>query len=331
MSQEELLKQPVYIAHRPLKDPREIRMLDPACGSMHFGLYAFDLFEVIYDEAWEIAHGNDTSHEVVYVLRTLRVFCCHLSDKAAFLADVPRLIIEHNIHGIDIDPRCAQIAGLSLWLRAQKSWQSQKIAVAERPRIRKSNIVCAEPMPGDKAMLREFVQNQFSASEQPAFSRLLETIFDKMQLAGEAGSLLKIEEEIRSAVEEARKLWEKIQTKPRELFSTEEINRTLRPGAQQKLGGLEQAVSQVAKDFWETAEERIYAALRDYAEQAENGGGFQRRLFAEDAARGFAFIDVCRKRYDVAVMNPPFGEASDRCGLPGLLVPLWVYDLYRFH
>jgi len=31
-------------------------------------------------------------------------------------------------------------------------------------------------------------------------------------------------------------------------------------------------------------------------------------LFAEDAARGFAFIDLCRKRYDVVVMNPPFGE-----------------------
>ena len=45
LSQEELLKQPVHIPHRPLKDPRTILMLDPACGSMHFGLYAFDLFE----------------------------------------------------------------------------------------------------------------------------------------------------------------------------------------------------------------------------------------------------------------------------------------------
>src|SRR5262249_15851484 len=35
---------------------------------------------------------------------------------------------------------------------------------------------------------------------------------------------------------------------------------------------------------------------------------FQRRLFADDAAKGFAFIDVCRKRYDVVEMNPPFGE-----------------------
>ena len=29
-------------------------MLDPACGSMHFGLYAFDLYERIYEEAWQL-------------------------------------------------------------------------------------------------------------------------------------------------------------------------------------------------------------------------------------------------------------------------------------
>src|SRR5208337_2272083 len=46
LSQEDLLMQPVFIPHRPLKDPRTILMLDPACGSMHFGLYAFDLLEV---------------------------------------------------------------------------------------------------------------------------------------------------------------------------------------------------------------------------------------------------------------------------------------------
>jgi hypothetical protein len=38
LSQEELIRQPVHIEYRPLKDPRIIRMLDPACGSMHFGL-----------------------------------------------------------------------------------------------------------------------------------------------------------------------------------------------------------------------------------------------------------------------------------------------------
>ncbi len=62
--------------------------------------------------------------------------------------------------------------------------------------------------------------------------------------------------------------------------------------------------------FWDRAEERIYAALKSYAEQVENGDGYQRRLFADDAARGFAFIDLCRKRYDAIVMNPPYSLAS---------------------
>jgi 23S rRNA G2445 N2-methylase RlmL len=33
-------------------------------------------------------------------------------------------------------------------------------------------------------------------------------------------------------------------------------------------------------------------------------------MFADDAAQGFAFIDLCRERFDVVVMNPPFGEWS---------------------
>ena len=130
-------------------------------------------------------------------------------DKAAFLRDVPRLIIEHNIHGIDIDPRCAQIAGLCLWLRAQRAWHQAGVKPADRPRITRSNIVCAEPMPGEKELLREFVEQQFPAGERPAFAFLLETIFDRMTLADEAGSLLQIEEEIRTAIEDAKRLWKK--------------------------------------------------------------------------------------------------------------------------
>jgi hypothetical protein len=300
LSQEELLKQPVHIPHRPLKDPRTILMLDPACGSMHFGLYAFDLFEVIYDEAWALEEklgagafsrppGMKALHDAY-------------EGKDAFLQDVPRLIIEHNLHGIDIDPRCAQIAGLSLWLRAQKVWQRLSLPPANRPSVTRSNIVCAEPMPGEKELLREFVDRSFPPVERGVFLQLLEAIFDKMQLAGEAGSLLKIEEEIRSAVAEAKKVWKagpKLEQAP--LFGDGK--------PQQKQIALDYSgITEV--EFWEQVEERIYNALRDYAEQADTGGGVQRRLFAEDAARGFAFIDVCRKRYDVALMNPPFGEAT---------------------
>jgi hypothetical protein len=300
LSQEDLLKKTAIIPHRQIKDPREIRLLDPACGSMHFGLYAFDLFEVIYEEAWDLAETHSE----------LRSLISEFSSREEFHRQIPRLIIENNIHGIDIDPRAVQIAGLSLWLRAQKAWQNQTVKAEERPRVRRSNIVCAEPMPGSPEMLEEF-----TSSLQPALlGELVKTVFDKMQLAGDAGSLLKIEEEIRTAIEESRKAWEKLQTTTRELFSTEEINLGSRAP---ELSGIDNAIkssihhpqSTLSKDFWDTAEERIYVALQNYAESASSQG-YQRRLFADDAARGFAFIDLCRKRYDAVVMNPPFGDSS---------------------
>ncbi len=270
-SQEELLLVPVFVPHRPIKDPREIRLLDPACGSMHFGLYAFDLFETIYEEAWDLA---DTHAD-------LRSLTSVFSSKEEFLREVPRLIIEHNIHGIDIDPRAVQIAGLSLWLRAQKAWKDMEVRAVDRPQVRRSNIVCAEPMPGSPERLEEFV----ATLDPPLLGELVKTVFDKMQLVGEAGSLLKIEEDIRTAIDTARKEWLKQQD---DLLA-------------RKDGGQE--------EFFDTAEQKVIDALRAYAEQAD-ADSYQRRLFADDAARGFAFIDLCRQSYEVALMNPPFGDAS---------------------
>lgn len=297
LSQEELLKLPVHIPYRPLKDPRTLRMLDPACGSMHFGLYAFDLYEQIYNEAWELELRLDSK---AFVREDgLKPLKESYQDKDAFLHDVPRLIIEHNIHGIDIDPRAAQIAGLSLWLRAQRSWHNLAVKPADRPRITRSNIVCAEPMPGEKELLREFT----ARLEVPAFGYLVEQVFDKMLLAGEAGSLLKIPEEISDIVAEAKRLW-KVGPKPTQMGLFSEA--TLKP-EQVELPLDFTGISN--ERFWESAEEKLYQALKEYAEVA-GGHEYQRRLFTEDAARGFAFIDVCRKRYDVVLMNPPFGVPS---------------------
>jgi hypothetical protein len=304
LSQKELLRQPMYIAHRPLKDPRDLKMLDPACGSMHFGLYAFDLFERIYEEMWEIeaARGPDA------LLRSegLNPLCDTYEDRDAFLRDVPRLIIERNIHGIDIDPRAVQIAGLSLWLRAQKSWQSQGVKSYQRPQIQRSNIICAEPMPGEEALLEEFIRKHLSTTpEHRVLGHLFQEVVEAMKLAGEAGSLLKIEEQIAGAIREAKETW---RASPQY-----EDDRLYADGAKQPkpgTAGLEVAGIASGK-FWELAEERIYSALEAYAEKVESGGdGYKRRLFAEDAARGFAFIDLCRQRYDVVLMNPPFGEPA---------------------
>jgi hypothetical protein len=157
-------------------------------------------------------------------------------------------------------------------------------------------------MPGEEDLLLRFVEQQFPAGERPAFAFLLETIFDRMTLAGEAGSLLRIEEEIRTAIADAKRSGNKVPrpNKPRSL-PRNPAKRWSKARLRLDLSGI------TDEQFWERAEQRIYDALEAYAGQAENGGGFQRRLFADDAAQGFAFIDLCRKRYDVVVMNPPFG------------------------
>jgi hypothetical protein len=306
LSQEELLKQPVYIPYRPLKDPRDLKMLDPACGSMHFGLYAFDLFEQIYAEDWALeAERGPHALRRSPGLRPLRET---YSDEAAFRREVPRLIIEHNIHGIDIDPRAVQIAGLSLWLRAQKSWQNQGIKAAERPTITCSNVVTAEPMPGDAALLDEFIARHLSrTAEDKLLGQLLRHVFEAMKLVGEAGSLLKIEEEIAADIAEAKEKWyAKPEPKQPSLF--EEASQPKQAELGLDVSGITDAA------FWEQVEERIYAALQRYAEHAENGNTLRRRLFVHDAARGFAFIDLCRQEYDVALMNPPFGTKSKLSG-----------------
>lgn len=301
LSQEELLRQPVHIPHRPLKDPREIRLLDPACGSMHFGLYAFDLFETIYKEYWELQETENWELKTENSHAPLKDL---YSSKEAYMRDVPRLIIEHNVHGVDIDPRAVQIAGLSLWLRAQKTWQQANVQAQDRPQIMRSNVVCAEPMPGNIEQLQNFCESL----NQPAIAGLVEHIFEKMQLAGEAGTLLKIEEEITELVATAKKDWLKApKLKQAELFQADELTVPTKQD-QSELGLDFSGVTDEA--FWDKAEERIYRALDDYSKSADTS--FSRKLFSHDVNRGFAFIDLCRKRYDAVVMNPPFGDGSSK-------------------
>lgn len=309
LSQEELLNLPHFIQHRPKKDPRDLKILDPACGSGHFLLYCFDLLMTIYDEAYDhcVIAGSEGTKQSLPFSETKKSLCEDYPDKDEFLKAVPGLILRYNLHGIDIDPRAVQIASLALWMRSQKACNEMGIKSGEREKIRKSNIVVAEPMPGEEEMLKEFT----SGLKYKVLGHMVEFVFEKMKLAGEAGSLLKIEEDIRDEIAETKKEWEKhykraVDKKGNILLFTEEQFDDLLPVRQMKLD-----LSDITdEEFWESAEEQVLKALREYAAKARNGKGFQRKLFAEDAERGFGFIDVLRKRYDVVLMNPPFGLSS---------------------
>lgn len=271
---------------RPLKDPRDFRILDPACGSGHFLLYSFDLLEQMYRDAWEQSlHGEGRE--------SLRKTYSSLDQLER---DLPRLILEQNLFGVDIDPRAAQIAALALWLRAQRSWRDAGVSAGDRPTIKRTGIVVAEPMPGDTDMVNEFA----ASLTPPLLADLFRQIVASMGLAGEMGTLLRAEAELVEEIHRARKAF---------------VNQRIRP---QSLPGFEPETHQDELDlsgidddaFFAEAEERLVDALAGYAATGMGAQSARRRLFADDAGQGVALLELLRQRFDIVLMNPPFGSGS---------------------
>lgn len=71
----------------------EIKVFDPACGSGHILVYAFDL---LYDMYLEAGYSE---------------------------RDIPRLIIEKNLYGLDIDKRAIQMASFALMMKGQEKYR----------------------------------------------------------------------------------------------------------------------------------------------------------------------------------------------------------------
>ena len=69
-------------------NPETLKILDPACGSGHILVEAYDILKDIYLE------------------------------RGYRLRDIPRLILEKNLYGLDIDDRAAQLAGFAILMKA---------------------------------------------------------------------------------------------------------------------------------------------------------------------------------------------------------------------
>ena len=273
---------------RELKDPREFRVLDPACGSGHFLLYSFDLLEQMYREAWE--------HSLSAAGRAEGSLCDAFATREDLDRALPALIVENNLNGVDIDPRAAQIAALALWLRAQRAWWEAGIEAGDRPAINRTGIVIAEPMPGDADMLSEFA----SCLDPPLLQTLFRQIVACMSLAGEMGTLLRPEAELADELSRARAE-----------FVTQRVRPQVLPGFDMPREQGELDLSGVDDDtFFIEAEQRLIDGLHDYAARRAGAQAARRRLFAGDAGQGVALLELLRQRYDVVLMNPPFGAGS---------------------
>lgn len=159
----------------PLRLVREITLLDPACGTMHFGLVAFDLFAEMYQE--EIDRTGDPGWPNLPSVQNSN--------------DVPAAIIEHNLFGIDIDLRAVQLSALALLLKAR--------ALNPNAHITDHNLACASVAPLDGSHLAVFLET--SHFEHSIYIRLIQGIWDRLKNMPQLGSLVRLESDVNSLVE----------------------------------------------------------------------------------------------------------------------------------
>lgn len=272
------------------KHARDIALLDPACGTMHFGQYAFGLFHQMYLD--EIEHAGEPGWPAEPSVRNPR--------------EIPAAILENNLFGIDIDPRAIQIASLSLLLTAKEAAVAQGGSPLDA-HVRRTNLVVANAVNLGREELRNLVEYVGKRIGSPELrEQLFTTIWSNLQNVGELGSLVQVREGVKQVLDR----WVEIRAREKG------ITRILPPSVEQAtFEFLEELDHERARQLElqrQVLEEEARALLQELlaaleAAAAESGGDPADRLFAEDTARGLKLLQALSRTYDIVVMNPPYG------------------------
>lgn len=150
----------------PVRPVAEISFFDPACGSGHFLLEAFDVFFAMYRE--------EDPHR----------------DATAIANDILRL----NLYGLDIDERAVHIAEVALWMKAAETAQAEdRDAPFARAHLAAANV----RLPKGGAHLDRFLERY--PQDRP-LRAALEVVFEGLEHADELGSLLLLDEPVEAAL-----------------------------------------------------------------------------------------------------------------------------------
>lgn len=153
---EDVLKQLEVIRYKDV-NPEEITFLDPSCGSGHILVYAFDIFYEMYLEKGYMAH------------------------------EIPKLILEKNLFGLDIDDRAVQLASFAVFMKAREKSrrvfdQNIKTNIFA---IQESNWITEE-------VTELLLKGEESSDRYKIQSEILSNIRDTFLDAKEYGSILKV-------------------------------------------------------------------------------------------------------------------------------------------
>jgi type I restriction-modification system DNA methylase subunit len=139
--------------------PEDIKLCDPACGSGHMLTYAFDLLYAIYEE-----DGADP-------------------------VEIPEKILTHNLYGIEIDERAAELAAFALTMKALSRFGGN---FKQRRFLNKRiqpNICVLRPVKIERADLDAYM----TAVGRDLFTANLRTLLTQFEEADNFGSLIRPE------------------------------------------------------------------------------------------------------------------------------------------
>lgn len=243
----------LMVANRPTQRTRErkavseLRVIDPACGSGNFLLYAFDLLYDIYTDQSE-NFGADYSRR-----------------------EIPALILENNLYGLDLDERAVQMAQIALFIKAKERGGRR----ARTPRH--TNVVCTNfTLPTYDEVRGDFGYDGPSADY---YDRLARKLWTDISEAHKFGSLVRIEEQLR-VVEDANKL-----NSQTSLFPASEQDDLFNEGTKLRA--------------------TLHQLVNAYGQKVANPYTLSKMNEA------MAFLDIISLDYDVVVANPPYTDRGD--------------------
>jgi len=238
-----------------------ITFMDVCMGSGHFEREAFDMYFAMYREQYP----NMSATEI--------------ADR----------ILTHHLHGIDLDPRAAQLAALTLYLRAWEMVRDERRGKrlpgpgSYRPPVMN---LATTPTSLTSGSLERHLQRH---PEDRIYRPLLEGIFAALEQADVLGSLLRPGEQLDAAIRAFRSQGG---GQLGLLAEDDDLNRLLGELARHDPAELKRML--------------LVRIARSFAAEAADADDVAMSLFGREAGEGLRLLQLLDRQYTVVATNPPY-------------------------
>lgn len=146
------------------KKLEEIKLIDPACGSGNFLIYAFSLFYDLY-------------------LNQIDQYDADYSRR-----DIPKLIVENNLYGVDLDERAVQLTQIALFIKAMQL-KGRRGAMPAYTHVVSTHFELPEYNQVEAAFM---LGSDWNEKQQ----KTIRSIWEDLRSAYKFGSLIRVEEQL---------------------------------------------------------------------------------------------------------------------------------------